>query len=145
MNNHTRCVVITPAIAREWLKKGESDMDELRHSPSMKPYQDFLVQTMKGNDAGMQRALDALTALPLDQRYIWRIISALKFAFGDFDSVLIDFDRDTLSDDDWNKVRSQESWLFARPFQLAKTLSIVFGKETAMKMMVDAAKQATED
>ncbi|HUA85512.1 MAG TPA: hypothetical protein VMB85_16730 [Bryobacteraceae bacterium] len=111
----------------------------------MKPYQDFLVQTMKGNDAGMQRALDALTALPLDQRYIWRIISALKFAFGDFDSVLIDFDRDTLSDDDWNKVRSQESWLFARPFQLAKTLSIVFGKETAMKMMVDAAKQATED
>jgi len=37
---------------------------------------------------------------PLEKRYVWRVASALKWAFADFDTVTVEADRQTLSPED---------------------------------------------
>jgi hypothetical protein len=37
--------------------------------------------------------LDALRKLPVEKRYVWRIASALKWGFADFDDLGVDADR----------------------------------------------------
>jgi len=56
----------------------EPGSDELVRSESMKPYLEVLKAEMGGRDTGP--ALAELAALPLEQRYVWRVISALKWA-----------------------------------------------------------------
>ncbi len=42
-------------------------------------------------------------ALPLEKRYAWRVASALKWAFADFENLNVVADRRTLSQEDLNK------------------------------------------
>jgi hypothetical protein len=60
--------------------KTEPGSDELVRSEKMKPYLALLTAQMRGQDT--QPYLAALAALPLEERYVWRVISALKWAFG---------------------------------------------------------------
>jgi len=54
----------------------EPGSKELVRSDGMKPYLEVLKAEISGRDTGP--ALAALAALPLEQRYVWRVISALK-------------------------------------------------------------------
>src|ERR1017187_9307286 len=80
----------------------EPGSDELVRSESMKPYLEVLKAEMGGRDTGP--ALAQLAALPLEQRYVWRVISALKWGFCDLDTESAIADFRTLSEEDRVKV-----------------------------------------
>src|SRR3989475_13299282 len=67
--------------------KVEEGADELLSSPNMKLYVRFwdAVLGEEGAPELAKQALEAITALPLEQGYGWRIVSALDSAFGGFD------------------------------------------------------------
>jgi hypothetical protein len=60
----------------------EDGAHELATSPDTQPY------------------LDEIAALPLEKRYVWRVASALKWAFADLETVSVAVDRQTLSQED---------------------------------------------
>jgi len=62
----------------------EEGAHELATSPNMEPYLDFITASMQGAD--VQPHLEALSKLPLEKRYVWRVASALKWGFADFDT-----------------------------------------------------------
>jgi hypothetical protein len=61
----------------------EEGAQDLVRSEKMKPYLAFLKAQMSGQDT--EPYLAALAALPLEERYVWRVISAMKWAFCDLD------------------------------------------------------------
>src|SRR5664279_1724664 len=78
--------------------KTEPGADELIRSEKMKPYLALIKANMGGQDT--QPYLAALAAIPLEERYVWRVISALKWGFCDFDSQSARADLYTLSEKD---------------------------------------------
>jgi hypothetical protein len=64
----------------------EAGAQDLVQSERMKPYLAFLKALMGGQDT--EPYLVALAALPLEERYVWRVVSALKWAFCDLVSSL---------------------------------------------------------
>ena len=83
-----------------------------------------------------------ITALPLEKRYIWRIASALKWAFADFDNVYVGVDRETLSEDDLKKLIDL---LRLRPMQLCMFLKALLGEEAMERMMAEAIAVAKRE
>src|SRR5215813_6780014 len=55
---------------------------ELAESKSMKPYMSLTIAMIQGRDVAT--ALREIASLPLEERYVWRIASALKWALVDF-------------------------------------------------------------
>src|SRR5215469_14256714 len=55
---------------------------ELAESKSMKPYMSLTIAMIQGRDVAT--ALREIASLPLEDRYVWRIASALKWALVDF-------------------------------------------------------------
>ncbi|MHB1958863.1 MAG: hypothetical protein ACYCO5_07515 [Acidobacteriaceae bacterium] len=82
--------------------KIEEGAQELVRSEKMKPYLALLKARMGGQDT--EPYLAALAALPLEERYIWRVMSALKWAFCDLETESVTADLHTLSEDDLKKV-----------------------------------------
>lgn len=80
----------------------EEGAHELATSPDMAPYLDFIKAVIQ--DHYPTPELEAIRALPLEKRYVWRVASALKWAFADFDSQSVDADRETLTPDNFAKV-----------------------------------------
>ena len=70
--------------------------------PDMEPYLNSAMALMQGNDPTPE--LEAIRQLPLEKRYVWRVASALKWGFADFDDLGVDADRQTLSPEDFAKV-----------------------------------------
>jgi len=62
----------------------------------MQIYDEIIMAAMQGRDSS--EAIRRLAAVPVEERYTSRVIAALGFAFGDFDSVCIRLDLDTLPD-----------------------------------------------
>jgi hypothetical protein len=62
----------------------EEGASELASSSDMEPYLEYIMASMQGAD--VQPHLEALSKLPLEKRYVWRIASALKCGFADFDT-----------------------------------------------------------
>jgi len=62
----------------------EDGAQELVRSERMKPYLALLKAQIAGQDT--EPHLAALAALPLEERYVWRVVSALKWAFCDLDT-----------------------------------------------------------
>ena len=58
---------------------------ELATSEGTRPYLDCLIQAYSNDRAGLEAALQVVRDLPLEKRYTWRVFSALKWAFADFD------------------------------------------------------------
>jgi hypothetical protein len=96
----------------------EPGSEMLVQSESMKPYLEVLKAEMTGRDTGP--ALAALEALPLEQRYVWRVISALKWGLCDLETENVAADIATLSEVDLRKVteplalRAMQFFLFAK-------------------------------
>jgi len=77
--------------------RAEPSSAELVNSENMKPYMNLLIAEMGGRDT--EPALEALAAVPLEQRYVWRVMSALKWGLCDLESTLGSFT--TASHDSW--------------------------------------------
>jgi hypothetical protein len=111
----------------------EDGAHELATSPDMQPYLRLLTAGLQNKDTTPY--LEEIAKLPLEKRYIWRIASALKWGFADFDSVYVPVDRETLSAEDLAKV---VKLLRFRPLQLCIFLKALLGEE-AMEQMMNAA------
>jgi hypothetical protein len=70
----------------------------------------------------------------LERRYIWRITSALKWGFADFDDVNVEVDRATISQDALEKVLNL---LKFRPAQFCLFLKALVGSEQMERIMVE--------
>ena len=70
--------------------KMEEGAEELLNSPEMQPYSRYIEAAMLGDDVGP--SMQEIAELPLEQRYVWRIASALKWGLVDFEdwSVVVD-------------------------------------------------------
>jgi len=65
---------------------------ELANSEEARPYLDYFKMSLSGDAAGAESALRVLRDLPLEKRYTWRVFSALKWAFADFESASVRID-----------------------------------------------------
>ena len=115
----------------------EEGAQELAESADMEPYLNFAMALMQGNDPTPE--LEAIRQLPVEKRYVWRIASALKWGFADFDDLGVDADRQTLSPEDFAKVREL---LKLRPMQFCIFLKTLVGAHEMQRMMVEAIKTA---
>jgi len=61
----------------------EDGARELLNSPQMQPYMRYIESKVTGADP--QTFMDAIAQLPLEDRYVWRIASAWKWGFADFE------------------------------------------------------------
>lgn len=119
--------------------KTEEGAEELTASAAMQPYATLAEATL--TNQGLKEAVAEIGQLPLEERYLWRVLSALKWAFADFDSVNVVIDRKTLSPDDRTKVAEL---LKHRPVQFCMFLKALLGEEAMEQMMnqaINVAKQ----
>lgn len=65
---------------------------ELARSEGNRPYLDCLIKAYRNNAAGLEAALQVVRDLPLEKRYTWRVFSALKWAFADFEDEYVGLD-----------------------------------------------------
>src|ERR1017187_7523719 len=115
----------------------EEGAHELATSPEMEPYIQFAIALMQG--AEPMPELEAIRQLPLEKRYVWRVASALKWGFADFDDLSVEADRLTLSQEDFAKVMDL---LKLRPIQFCILLKTLVGAEEMQRMMVEAIRVA---
>ena len=117
----------------------EEGAAELAESPDMEPYLNYIVAAMQCTD--VKPHLEELSKLPLEKRYVWRVASAMKWGFSDFDDVGVAADRDTMNPDDMAKVMDL---LKFRPIQFCMFLKALLGEEAMQRMMVQAIKIAKQ-
>jgi hypothetical protein len=117
----------------------EEGAHELASSPDMEPYLQFAMALMQGKDPTPE--MDAIARLPLEKRYVWRVASALKWGFADFDDLSVSADRQTLTLEDSAKLTDL---LKLRPMQFCLFLKALMGREEMLKMMVQAISVAKQ-
>ncbi len=111
----------------------EEGAHELATSLDMEPYLNFAMALMQGNDPTPE--LEAIRQLSVEKRYVWRVASALKWGFADFDDLGVDADRQTLGPEDFAKVMDL---LKFRPMQFCIFLKALVGVEEMQRMMIEA-------
>ena len=115
--------------------RSDDAASELLNSPNMRPYMQLAISGLQGSDITAE--LQAIAELPLQDRYVWRVASALKWAFADFDTVNVRADRDTLSESDlYNVIKLLE----LRPLQFCLFLKALVGPLEMQRMMDHALK-----
>ena len=117
----------------------EEGAHELATSPDMKPYLNFAAALMQGHDP--EPELEAIRQLPLEERYVWRVASALRWAFADLDDLSVSADKETLTPEDFAKVRDL---LKLRPIQFCLFLKALVGAEEMERVMVQAINGAKQ-
>ena len=117
----------------------EAGAQELIRSERMKPYLALLKAQIGGQDT--EPHLAALAALPLEERYVWRVVSALKWAFCDLDTENAIVDLHTLSEEDLKKVVEP---LSLRAIQFCLFINALIGEEATERIMLHALRCATE-
>jgi hypothetical protein len=117
----------------------EDGAKELVCSEKMKPYLAILKAQMSGQDT--EPYLAALAALPLEERYVWRVVSALKWAFCDLDTESAIADLHTLSEADLKKVVEP---LSLRAIQFCMFVNALIGGEATERIMQHALRCAKE-
>ena len=117
----------------------EDGAQELVRSEKMKPYLALMKAQIAGQDT--EPYLAALAALPLEERYVWRVISALKWAFCDLDTENAIADVHTLSEDDLKKVLEP---LSLRAIQFCLFVNALIGEDATERIMQHAVRCAKE-
>jgi hypothetical protein len=118
----------------------EDGAHELVTSADMQPYLRLLKAGLQDLDTTPH--LEEIAALPLEKRYIWRVASALKWAFVDLETVSVNVDRQTLSKEDLGKV---VELLRLRPMQLCLFLKALLGEEAMERLMGEAIAVAKRE
>ncbi len=116
--------------------KVDPTAEDLMDSPAMEPYVNLAIAVMGHKDVGP--AVEAITALPLEKRYTWRVASALKWAFADFENLNVVADRRTLCQDDLDTL---VDLLRVRPIQFCLFLAALFGEERMEELMSSSVEQ----
>lgn len=119
--------------------KMENGAEELLNSPEMQPYSRYIEAAMFGGD--VDPTMREIAALPLEKRYVWRVASALKWGFADFEDWNVVVDRKTLQPEDFDKLMKL---LRFRPIQMCMFLQALVGAEAMERLMnhaVTVAKQ----
>lgn len=111
----------------------ESGSEELVNSESMRPYMELLMAKMGGRDTN--RALAGVAALPLEQRYVWRVISALKWGLCDLETENVAADIATLSEQDLKGVAEP---LALRAMQFSLFVKALVGDAQGREIMLQA-------
>jgi hypothetical protein len=111
----------------------EQGSQELVQAESMKPYLDILMAEMKGEDTS--KDLAALAVVPLEQRYVWRVISALKWGLCDLETENVAADIATLSVQDLKIVAEP---LALRAMQFSLFVKALVGETAAREIMLQA-------
>jgi hypothetical protein len=108
----------------------------------MRPYLDYFKAAMQEDNPGVANAVADLKKLKVEDRYLWRVASALKWAFADFDSESVRVDMATIeTEDDWKRL----SELFAlRPTQFCLLMKAILGKERMRAVMAGAVEHALQ-
>jgi hypothetical protein len=83
--------------------------------------------------------LKELAALPLEKRYVWRVGSALKWAFADSETMNVEADRKTMSHEDKKRVLDL---LKHRPLQFCLFLSALLGQNQMEVLMISAIRNS---
>jgi hypothetical protein len=111
----------------------EDGAHELATSENMQPYIRLALAVLQDADPTLR--LEEVAALPLEKRYIWRVASALKWGFADFEDVNVETDTATLGPKDLEKV-----WdlLKFRQIQFCLFLTALVGAQHMERMMVEA-------
>ena len=115
--------------------KVEPLADDLLDSPAMQPYMNLALAMMQQKDIGP--AMAEIAALPLEKRYVWRVASALQWAFADMDTLTVEADRQTLSLEDRRRLLEM---VRNRPLQFCLFLSTLFGQKAMEVLMLSAIK-----
>ena len=117
--------------------KGESPAHESFFSHGMNPYVRLAMAEVDGSS--IQAESEAIAKLSLEERYIWRIASALQSAFAGFDALYVRADGKTLSDSDLARVLNL---LELHPMQFCLYLQALVGPVEMERIMVQAIKVA---
>jgi hypothetical protein len=115
----------------------EDGAKELVRSEKMKPYLELLKARIGGQDTAP--LVEALAALPLEDRYSWRVTSALKWAFCDLETENLIADLETLSGADLKKLIEP---LQMRTLQFSIFLLTMLGEEAGEHLILQALKGA---
>lgn len=119
--------------------KFEDGAKELMSAPEMQPYLRYIEAAMFGGDVAPP--LREIAGLPLEKRYVWRVVSALKWGFADSEDWNVIADRKTLRPEDFAKVMRL---LQSRPIQFCMFLRALVGAgemERLMNHAIAVAKQ----
>ena len=117
----------------------EDGAQDLVRSERMKPYLAILKAQIAGQDT--EPYLAALAALPLEERYVWRVVSALKWAFCDLDTETAIADLHTLSEADLKKVVEP---LSLRAIQFCMFVNSLIGEDATERIVQHALRRAKE-
>ncbi len=115
----------------------EDGAEEFWKLPAMAPYLRYSIALAKGEST--QEAEREIVALPLEKRYVWRILFALGAAVADFDSETVELDRATLSKQDRERVIDS---VRLRPLQFCLFLRALLGPDNMRELMTRAAQEA---
>lgn len=131
----------SPKVIRIADIAAEEGAAELTSSPEMRPYIE-LAKAVLSDSPDVEKYVKAVAELPLEKRYVWRVASALKWAFADYDSSNVVVDHGTLESQELRRVAEL---LRLRPIQFCLFLKSLVGAEEMERMMVQAIAAAKED
>jgi hypothetical protein len=117
----------------------EDGAKELMSAPEMQPYLRFIEAAMLEGD--VDPSMREIAELPLEKRYVWRVASALKWGFADFDDWSVVADRKTLEPRDSAKLMRL---LRFRPIQFCMFLKALVGSEEMERLMNEGIAAAKE-
>ena len=117
--------------------KSEQGAEDLIDSPALRAYVKLAGAVI--GKKNLRPALEKLASLPLEERYTWRVASALKWAFADFESLNVAADRRTLSQEDLDRL---VDLLRLRPLQFCLFLSAFFGEAQMEQLITSSVEQA---
>jgi hypothetical protein len=118
----------------------EDGAHELASSEAMQPYLRLITAGLQDKDTTPH--FEEIAALPLEKRYIWRVASALKWAFADLETVSVAVDLETLSPEDLGKV---VELLRLRPMQFCMFLKALLSTEVMEQVMAEAVAIAKQE
>jgi hypothetical protein len=120
--------------------KMENGARELLQSPEMQPYGRYIEAAITGADT--VPSIREIAALPLERRYVWRVASALKWGFADFEDWNVAVDRQTLKPEDAAKLKEL---LRFRPIQFCMFLKALIGADEMERVMTQGIVVAKEN
>jgi len=115
----------------------EDGARELLSAPEMQPYSRYIEAAMFGGD--VDPSVREIAALPLEKRYVWRVASALKWGFADFEDWNAVVDRKTLQPEDFDRLMKL---LRLRPIQFCMFLKSLVGVDEMERLMSHAISVA---
>lgn len=119
--------------------KVEDGAKELMSAPEMQAYRQFIEAALSEGD--VDGSLQEIAKLPLEKRYVWRVASALKWGFADFDDWSVIADRKTLTEEDAAKLMQL---LRFRPIQFCMFLKALVGAEEMERLMMQGMAVAKQ-